>query len=89
MNVRHRAWGVALLGMITAAGCARRESGPLTASGALEATEVIVSSRGAGTAQKLMAAEGDSVGRNAVLALVDVQKLEMQRGGLQDRKSVV
>ncbi len=62
-----------------ASGCGREAAGPVTASGVLEAREIVVSSASTGTVLRVHAGEGDAVDSSAVLVEIDVEKLRTQR----------
>lgn len=60
-------------------GCSDKRNNTLTGSGTLEATEILISSKTIGTVMDLLVKEGDNVVANQLIALVDTQKIYLQK----------
>ncbi|MDM7926032.1 MAG: efflux RND transporter periplasmic adaptor subunit [bacterium] len=60
-------------------GCSRKPAPAFEGSGVLEATEVTVGAKTAGTVDSLAVKEGDSVGRGDVLCVIETEKLLLQK----------
>ena len=60
-------------------GCAREQATDYTGSGTIEATEITVSSLAGGRITNLYVAEGHWIAPGDTIALIDVEKLELQR----------
>jgi len=71
-----------ILSLVLGAGCGREKPPGFAGSGTLEATEVTVSAQTAGQVLRLEKDEGDAVSTGDTLAVIDVEKLELQRGQL-------
>lgn len=68
-----------LAAALVAAGCAREKASGFAGSGTLEATEVTVSAQTGGQVLALSKAEGEIVASGDTLAIIDVEKLTLQR----------
>jgi len=64
---------------LVAGGCAREKASGFAGSGTLEATEVTVSAQTGGQVLALSKAEGEIVAAGDTLAIIDVEKLMLQR----------
>ena len=71
-------FAIALAGPVLA-GCGRDRAEGFIGSGTLEATEVSVSAQTGGQVIRLAKREGDAVAAGDTLAIVDVEKLELER----------
>lgn len=60
-------------------GCSRGPAPAFEGSGVLEATEITVGAKTAGTVDSLAVREGDSVGRGDVLCVIETDKLLLQK----------
>ncbi|HOT96680.1 MAG TPA: efflux RND transporter periplasmic adaptor subunit [bacterium] len=60
-------------------GCGKKESGVITGSGTLEATEVLVSAKSGGTLTALLVDEGASVLAGQLIAAIDSEKIVLQQ----------
>jgi HlyD family secretion protein len=69
--------GVLVIMVLTMA-CQKEKKSEISGSGTMEATEVMLSSKSAGTIVKLSVREGDRVRKGAVLALIDSEKVVLQ-----------
>jgi HlyD family secretion protein len=69
-------WIALVLGMTA---CTDKKLGGLAGSGTLEATEVLLSSKSAGTVLLLMAREGDTVQEGRLIAQIDSEKVFLQK----------
>ncbi len=67
-----------LVVMVLLSACHKENKTDVSGSGTMEATEVMVSSKSAGTIVKLAVHEGDRVGKGEVLALIDSEKVVLQ-----------
>ncbi len=65
--------------MIFMLSCSRSDKSHLTGSGIFEGTEIIVSAKTQGEILRMNAAEGTEVQQGDTLALIDVEKLSIQR----------
>ncbi len=64
-------------------GCSENNQSLLTGSGTLEATEILISSKATGTVTALLVKEGDSLAVNQGIAVVDTEKIFLQKQQLQ------
>lgn len=60
-------------------GCSRKPAPAFEGSGVLEATEITVGAKTAGTVDSLAVKEGDSVGRGDILCILETDKLSLQK----------
>ncbi len=60
-------------------GCGDKESGVMTGSGTLEATEVLISAKAGGTLTALLVDEGASVQAGQLIAAIDSEKIVLQQ----------
>jgi HlyD family secretion protein len=65
--------------LVLSAGCSRKKRFLFEGSGTLEATEILVSAKTAGTVTDLAVGEGDDVKQGQVLAKVEIEKLDLQK----------
>jgi HlyD family secretion protein len=72
-------WFIAWACLVLAAGCSKKNGVLFEGSGALEATEILVSSMTAGKVVDVAAGEGDDVEQGQVLARVETEKLDLQK----------
>ena len=74
--------------MALTAACNRETDNLITGSGTLEATEVLVSSKAAGTVLDMLVTEGDILAAGQTIAVVDSEKTDLQKtqllAGLQE-----
>lgn len=79
-----------LLSFLGLSGCSKKASNSLSGSGTLEATEVLISSKLAGTIIDLPVHEGDFVQENQEIAQIDTEKIYLQKkqllAGLKELK---
>ncbi|MBN2201444.1 efflux RND transporter periplasmic adaptor subunit [bacterium] len=61
------------------AGCSRKPAPAFDGSGVLEATEITIGAKTAGTVDSLAVREGDFVGRGDVLCVIETDKLRLQK----------
>ncbi len=78
-GARRIAAGVLAAASLACAGCGRGKPEGFVGSGTLEATEVVVSAQTGGQVLRLMKREGDAVSTGDTLAIVDVEKLALER----------
>jgi HlyD family secretion protein len=64
--------------MVLTMACQREKKAEISGSGTMEATEVMLSSKSAGTIVKLAVHEGDRVRKGEVVALIDSEKVVLQ-----------
>jgi HlyD family secretion protein len=64
--------------IILAMACQKEKKAEITGSGTMEATEVMLSSKSAGTIVKLTVQDGDHVRKGDVVALIDSEKVVLQ-----------
>ncbi|MDY6832325.1 MAG: efflux RND transporter periplasmic adaptor subunit [Thermodesulfobacteriota bacterium] len=74
--------GIGLLALVWIAGCGRSHEPGFLGSGTLEATEVVISAQTGGTITDLTREEGQKAAAGDLLAVIDVEKLELQRNRL-------
>ncbi len=79
---------VATLIVLSLVACSKKEVVP-TASGAFEATEVIVSAEGNGRLLSFACEEGDTLSANALLGSIDTTQLALRRKQLQAQIAAV
>lgn len=60
-------------------GCSKRESEELSGSGILEATEILISAKSAGTLIEMPVAEGIVVSAGQMIAQIDTEKIYLQK----------
>ncbi len=79
--MKRSAYTTAAVGVILLAwiGCSRNPAPAFDGSGVLEATEITVGAKTAGTVDSLAVREGDSVGRGDVLCVIETEKLLLQK----------
>ncbi|HEX9975326.1 MAG TPA: efflux RND transporter periplasmic adaptor subunit [bacterium] len=68
-----------LLSLIGLSGCSKDDSNSMSGSGTLEATEVLISAKLAGTIIDLPVHEGDTVREGQVIAQIDTEKIYLQK----------
>jgi HlyD family secretion protein len=82
-RVRALAPLVALLASCALAGCSRDDARGVRVSGQIEATEVRLATKVAGTIERRVVDEGDSVSRGALVAAIDTVDLALERRAAQ------
>jgi HlyD family secretion protein len=82
--MNHHRWMLCVPILLAAvvASCGKRGEPALTGSGTMEATEVTLSSIGGGEVVRLAVAEGDTVSPGTVIAVIDTEKIALQRDQL-------
>lgn len=68
-----------LIGLVGLIGCSKDDSNSLSGSGTLEATEVLVSAKLAGSIIDLSVHEGETIQMNQVIAQIDTEKIYLQK----------
>ncbi|MCI0515681.1 efflux RND transporter periplasmic adaptor subunit [candidate division KSB1 bacterium] len=74
-----QALSLLILGALNLTGCAQKPTHTLSFSGTLEATEVLVSAKSAGTVEALWIDEGDTVQVAQQIAQLDTEKIYLQK----------
>jgi len=70
---------LSILALLIISGCGHDDSGLITGSGTLEATEVLVSARTGGTLTAILVSEGDAVEAGQLIAVIDSEKVFLQK----------
>ena len=85
--------GLLFLSMVVIQGCSNGESDAITGSGSLEATEITIRSKTSGQVLEMLVKEGDALNPGNVIAVVDTEKLALQKeqieAGLAEVKFVI
>ncbi len=65
--------------LLAIGGCGKEQNGAITGSGTLEATEILVSAKSAGTVTAMLVREGDAVSAGQLIAAIDSEKVVLQK----------